>query len=619
MRLVSNVLRAGSAAALAATALVPQTATAQCQGPFAGGLIPATGAGGGGTFPGTLPPTPGLFTGVATAPGVGEVLRSVKLNGLSHTWGGDVTMFIESPANPGTLHTLFSGGVNDPNIDWVGNNYEIVAASQSCVNPLPLGAGPGAANGTYTQNFNGFAGPINTANTDLESIPVGGGTWTLYAYDFVGGDSGALTSWELCFGVPTPLPPAAPTLVSPPNASVSSNPATLTWNAIGCATSYDVDVDGVVTNVVGASFVTPLLTPGTHTWRVRVATPATSAFSASQTFDVAAPPPTAFCVPGGVGGPVPAAGTGGTGAVWPTTLPATPFVSSYSVNVPTGATQLLKVDLNFSTEHTWAGDVFAVLTDPTGANHNLVHRLGSTGSGAGLNCDFNGAYSIYESAGQAWPVTCPGSGNIPAGDYDQSFGGWTSGNQGIFNTPLSAIPVSSGTWTLTIYDWAGGDSGALGSWQLCFDDNGAQSTFCVPQAPGSLAGCVPTINVTGAPNVSHSNSCVLTVSNVDGDRSGLLIYGIGGQINVPWCPGGNSRRCILNPIQRLPVQTSGGTIGQCDGSLVQDWNAYQLANPTAPGNPFLAGDTVDLQGWYRDTGSCKNSLMTQGVRLTYLP
>ncbi|MBL8802211.1 MAG: hypothetical protein JNN27_09465 [Planctomycetes bacterium] len=200
-----------SATALAAVALCAQSASAQCQGPFTGGAIPAVGTGGGGVFPGTLPPNPGVFTGTVTAPGAGQVLTSVKLNGLSHTWGGDVTMFLESPANPGTLHTVFSGGAADPNIDWINNSYEIVDPLETCRVPLPMGAGVGAANGIYAQNFNGFAGPANTANTALQSIPVGAGTWSLYAYDFVGGDVGTLTSWELCFGAAgTSCPPPPP-------------------------------------------------------------------------------------------------------------------------------------------------------------------------------------------------------------------------------------------------------------------------------------------------------------------------------------------------------------------------------------------------------------------------
>jgi subtilisin-like proprotein convertase family protein len=569
-------------------------------------------------FPGTLPPNPGVFTGAVVAPT--GILKSVKLNGLSHTWGGDVTMFLESPANPGTLHTVFSGGAADPNIDWINNSYEIVAASQTCLNALPLVAGPGAANGTYTQNFNGFAGPANTANTDLESIPVGAGNWTLYAYDFVGGDQGTLTTWELCFGTAGALPPSAPTLASPANAALVSNPATLSWNAIGCATSYDVDVDGVVTNVVGTSFVTPVLTPGTHTWSVRVATPTTSAYAASRTFDVAAPPPASTCVANGAGsGLVPATGTGGTGAVWPTTLPATPYVNTYAVVVPPGATQIVKVDLNFSVQHTWIGDLFVVLTDPSGGQHNILHRVGSTGAGVGFACDLNGAYSIYETAGQAWPTVCPASTDIVPGDYDQSVGAWNSGDLGIFNTPLSAIPVTSGNWTLTIYDWAGGDSGTLADWQLCFNAPTGPVAYCTPGT--TTNGCNAVISGTANPNAANTTQVAINVANVEGQKQGIYFYGIDntGFSPVPWSPGSTSFLCVKGPTQRAGSQGAGGTTNACDGAFSLDWDLFVTHNPVAVGVPFSAGDSIFVQAWFRDPPAPKTTNLSNAIEMTVQP
>lgn len=171
------------------------------------------------------------------------------------------------------------------------------------------------------------------------------------------------------------------------------------------------------------------------------------------------------CVPGGGGGSVPAAGSGS--GSWPNTLPATPFVSTYSVTVPAGATQLDRVELT-GLSHAWAGDVQFVLTDPTGSRHNLIHRLGFPGSTFGASCDFAGTYSIRETSGAAWPSPCVDPSDIPSGAYNQAFGNWPSGTNGILNTPLSAIPISSGQWTLTAYDWVNGESGSLTSWQLCF-------------------------------------------------------------------------------------------------------------------------------------------------------
>ncbi len=621
MSFVSNLQRSASTVvALAALAAAAQAQTLGCEvGVANGGLVPLSGTGGGGTFPGTLPTSVSLYPlTVASLPPGATVVTEVKFFGFTHTWVNDVHLVLEDPS--GGRHNLLVRRAGS--CDFNGDYAIVPACTTGLTYPATCSGTTILTPGAYDQFFGAWPNGTNGINnTTLDSIPAATGTWNLIAMDWASGDSGALTSWDLCFGNPVPpaAPTAAPVLSSPANAATATNPVTLTWAAVNCASSYDVDLDGVVTNVASTSFAAPVLAPGVHTWTVRgVNATGSGPYAVPRTFDVPAPPPSSVCVSGGPGGAVPASGTGGTGAVWPATLPATPFQQSYLVNVPTGASQIVKVELT-GAQHTWIGDVQMVLTDPTGGMHNIVHRVGFTTSGAGFNCDLNGDYSIYETAGASWPTTCPGTTDIPVGNYDQSFGSWVDGTNGIFNTPLSAIPVASGLWTLTVYDWVSGDAGSIASWRLCFDDNGGLPTFCIPQAPGTGNGCIPTIFGTDNPDVAHSNTCVLTVSNVEGDRSGMLLYGVNGQVNVPWCAGGNSFRCILNPVQRLGVQNSAGTAGLCDGSLVQDWNAFQLANPTSLGAPFGAGDTVDVQGWFRDPVSCKNSFMSQGVRLTYTP
>jgi hypothetical protein len=179
-----------------------------------------------------------------------------------------------------------------------------------------------------------------------------------------------------------------------------------------------------------------------------------------------------------------------------------------------------------------------VITDPTGGRHNVMVRPQSTGGSVGLNCDLDGTnYSFYETAGLSLPVTCPGT-SFPGGNYNQDFGTWISGDAGIFNTPLSMIPVASGMWTLSIYDWAAIDSGSLSGWQLCFGGAATPPTFCTPTGSGTTNGCVPTIAATANPNVAQNNNCVVTVSNLEGQKTGLIFYGITGQVNFPWCAVG---------------------------------------------------------------------------------
>jgi hypothetical protein len=70
---------------------------------------------------------------------------------------------------------------------------------------------------------------------------------------------------------------------------------------------------------------------------------------------------------------------------------------------------------------------------------------------------------------------------------------------------------------------------------------------------------------------------------------------------------------------RTLAQGSGGAQGSCNGALALDWNAFQLANPGALGNPWVAGARAYVQGWYRDPPACKTTSLSNAVALTYLP
>jgi hypothetical protein len=144
--------------------------------------------------------------------------------------------------------------------------------------------------------------------------------------------------------------------------------------------------------------------------------------------------------------------------------------------------------------------------------------------------------------------------------------------------------------------------------------------YCSAVAPGSSSGCIPQLAAPTNPNLAHSGTCVLTLTQVEGQRAGLFFYGVNGSQQVPWCnAGGSSFLCVRPPTQRTPSSSSGGSAGQCDGSYALDWNAFQLANPTALGNPFTLGSIVDVQGWFRDPTSCKTTFLTPAAKLTYQP
>jgi len=542
-------LLAKAISALGISIALSTSAAAQCATGGTGGLVPSTGTGDG-TWPTVLPSAPMIGTLNVTVPSGATVLNSVKLNGLTHTWVGDLHVVLENPAGTqfSIFHRLQSTAGSVGCAAGLAGDYELVdpivlgggpcggsAATMPCIDPVPPG--------TYVQELGDWASSLGIADAPLESIPISSGVWTLYVYDWAGGDSGALTSFDLCFGSPT----------------------------------------------------TP--SGGSGNWN---------------------------CVTGGAGGFFPASGA--VDGTWPTVLPTGQLTSSLAVTVPADATQITAVKLNGLT-HTWLGDCQIVLTSPAGVNYNLFQEVDGN-FGGGCADAFSGDYAFVdpvtgtsECGGPAGIFSC-GAGLLTPGVYGQYFGLWNSGDAGINNVNLSAIPVASGTWTLSIYDWfIGADGGTLASWDLCFDGAGgsAPTTFCT--AGTSTNGCVPAISATAQPSATLASACVINVANVEGQKSGLVFYGINNTGFSPfaWSVGSSSFLCVKAPTQRMATQSSGGTNGACNGSLTQDWNAYQSGNPTALGNPFSTGGKVYAQAWYRDPPAPKTTNLSDGLELTMLP
>ncbi len=135
----------------------------------------------------------------------------------------------------------------------------------------------------------------------------------------------------------------------------------------------------------------------------------------------------------------------------------------------------------------------------------------------------------------------------------------------------------------------------------------------------STNGCLPLINANVQPNTANTAGCVITTSGVEGQKLGLTFYGVDntGFTPSPWSVGSSSFLCVKPPTMRLgsPI-SSGGTFGQCDGSYVIDWDAFQLANPAALGNPWISADKVFVQSWHRDPGAVKPSNLSNALELT---
>ncbi len=300
----------------------------------------------------------------------------------------------------------------------------------------------------------------------------------------------------------------------------------------------------------------------------------------------------------------------------PTPIPDFVPVSS-TIHVAGQGTVLAEVRLFVNFTHTWNSDVRFDLVSPSGRRARI-----STYNGGSLDNVFSGT-NIFDAMGRVQPTPNP--------LFDQPVDGYPFVNnvaaiqaqpEGTLTSFLGEDP--NGNWRLELLDTVGGFTGMLVNWSLSISTYPPfvppPIPFCPPVGP-SAGGCTPTMSATANPLITHSNVCIITASNLDGDRSGLVFYGASGPTLKSWCAGGagNSKLCINSPTQRTGAQTTGGTAGQCDGTLVLDWNLYQLNHPAALGNPWLAGSQAHIQGWFRSPSDCKTTFLTQGIVFTYQP
>jgi len=251
------------------------------------------------------------------------------------------------------------------------------------------------------------------------------------------------------------------------------------------------------------------------------------------------------------------------------------------------------------------------------------------------------------------------------GTFSTSVLGFNNSDQLVFQVSLLGGDVVTGVNDAALYAWTPmggmvllsrkGDSmpqlggAAVTAWSFFQSDNGATSNLGFNQS-GRLAlrlslgtsnqaivvydlgprpvnyctggltsnGCIATIHASANPDIAHAGACNITVANVEGQKTGLVFYGLARQ-NAPWCSPGSSFLCVKSPTQRTPPHGSGGTAGACDGTLALDWSAFQTGHPSSLGQPFAAGTVVDLQAWFRDPPACKTTNTSNAVELTYQP
>jgi hypothetical protein len=112
---------------------------------------------------------------------------------------------------------------------------------------------------------------------------------------------------------------------------------------------------------------------------------------------------------------------------------------------------------------------------------------------------------------------------------------------------------------------------------------------------------------------------VLSCTGVEGQKVGLVFYGVSGPKASVWAPGSTSFLCVKSPVQRLPSASSGGTAGACDGALSIDLLAYLASHASALGQPFAPGDVAHAQAWFRDPSAPGTTNLSDGVHWTMRP
>ena len=185
-----------------------------------GGAIPASGSGGGGNWPTALPGTP--FVSTVNVPVAVTSLCEVKIDGLNHTWSGDLQIVLFAPTGVG--YTMLSrpgfnssGNFGNDGAFVGGGPVEFAGPGHQAI---PDGPSLDIPPGIYSQHFgdpNGLpwpSGTLNILNTAMPQISGPAGIWTLRIFDWEGGDVGSCTSWTLagngnCFPPPPPPPPVS--------------------------------------------------------------------------------------------------------------------------------------------------------------------------------------------------------------------------------------------------------------------------------------------------------------------------------------------------------------------------------------------------------------------------
>ena len=346
---------------------------------------------------------------------------------ITHTWDADLNLFLTSPA--GTTVELFT------DVGGSGDNFTGTIIDDEAETLITAGSAP------FTGRFSpeGFLGDFDT-----ESIT---GTWTLEIFDDANGDQGTLNAWSLWIDV---VPPGLGKVEFDQNLYGAGDTVNFTVEDPNAVAPVDVEV----TSGAGDIEVVTLTDNGDGTHSGSIVT-ATGAAAADGTLQVSLRDSISisyFDADDGQG----SSGTRTDDAVienrieYPSVDIPVDIIDQTTVTSIieiTDAGTIADLDVSLDITHTWDSDLDVTLTSPAGTVVELFTDVGGSGD------NFIGTFLDDEAGTAITNGGAPFTGRFTPegflGDFD---------NESI-----------TGTWTLSIFDDANGDSGTLDAWSLWID------------------------------------------------------------------------------------------------------------------------------------------------------
>ncbi|HWJ81891.1 MAG TPA: hypothetical protein VNS55_06630 [Nocardioides sp.] len=182
------------------------------------------------TIPGNGTATPYPSTININAPAYTQITDvNVTLTGLSHTFAADLDVLLVAP--DGTTNAVLLADAAAGN-DFVNSNVTFddqAASGVPSVTPIPSGTYRPTAPGTANDPAPAPAPGVPSLST-FDFLDADG-TWSLYVFDDLAGDSGSITGWSLDITVSNQV-------LTPGGATGGSNAAPITINDNSTATPY---------------------------------------------------------------------------------------------------------------------------------------------------------------------------------------------------------------------------------------------------------------------------------------------------------------------------------------------------------------------------------------------